>query len=69
MSKQMDWRRAKLPRSLSQIEHKFGSDVELPSGCRTYVVPKDGLSKRADRAMESWLKSLTPAQRRKLESP
>jgi len=67
MSKRMDWRRAHHPRHISQTEHKFGSGVDLPSGARTHTIRKDRLAWRADRAEQKWLKSLSPAQRKKLD--
>ena len=67
MTKRMDWRKASQPRQLDQIEHYRGSGVELPSGKRTHTVRKDKLSLRAGWAEQKWLKSLSPAQRQKLE--
>lgn len=67
MSKRIDWRKASEPRRLSDKEDFRGSGVELPSGKRTHMIRKDRLAWRADRVEARWLKSLSPAQRKKLD--
>jgi hypothetical protein len=64
MSKR-DWRRAKIWRSQ---ESKFGTGVILRNGERTPALPKDSLSRRADRAMRAWQRKLSPRDREKLAS-
>jgi hypothetical protein len=55
MSSRMDWRRA---RNRGAVESVLGSDVEMRDGSRTPRIAGDKLSRRADRAMDQWLRAL-----------
>jgi hypothetical protein len=47
-------------------ESKYGIGAILDNGARTAVVPKDDLARRADRALQAWLRRLSPRERSKL---
>jgi hypothetical protein len=59
----LDWRRC---RPILASESKYGSGVVLQNGARTPVVVGDSLAQRAERAMRSWERTLTPADRQRV---
>jgi hypothetical protein len=63
MSK-LDWRRCS-PRRATETKHSPGT--VLPNGVVTTAPRKDNLAYRADRAMRSWQRKLSPSDQRKVK--